>query len=98
MTANKVVLDKKYFTVADANATLPLVRAIARDIAELARELRERQDRLARVEPPKRGHLPKEHQEELEQAQAEFERDHERLLHYEQELRNLGIELKDYYT
>src|SRR5262245_13700597 len=30
---------KRYFTVAEANATLPLLRSILRDVTELAREL-----------------------------------------------------------
>jgi hypothetical protein len=98
MAAQKNALEKKLFTVAEANATLPLVRAIARDIAELAGDLRERQERLSKVQPSKRGAVLDAHQEELQQAQAEFERDQERLLEYEQELRDLGVELKDYYT
>src|SRR6266481_1369661 len=31
---------KKYFTVAEANSTLPLLRSILRDITDLAKELR----------------------------------------------------------
>jgi hypothetical protein len=87
---------KKFFTVAEANATLPLVRAVVRDIAELAHSLRERHERLARVRPPERGQIPEAYREELEQVQAEFERDQERMQEYEQELQDLGVELKDY--
>jgi hypothetical protein len=98
MGANKPALEKRYFTVAEANAALPLVRAIVRDIAELAKDLHERQDRLSRVKPPLKGRIAEAYQEELEQAEAEFERDRERLQQYEQELKDLGVELKDYLT
>ncbi len=40
---------KKYFTPAEANATLPLVRVIVHDIMTLARDFYERQERLARL-------------------------------------------------
>jgi len=98
MATKKPSKSKKYFTVAEANAALPLVRAIVRDIADLARDLRERHERLARVSPNERGTLGDAHKEELLQIQAEFERDQERMRDYEQELKSLGIELKDYYT
>ena len=42
MAANQAPRDRRYFTVAQANATLPLVRAIIRDITELAAEVRDR--------------------------------------------------------
>ena len=89
---------KKYFTVSQANAALPLVRAIVRDIMGLAQELHERKDRLARVKPPERGLLLQAHAEEVQQAHGEFERDKDRLLEYVQELKNLGVELKDYFS
>jgi hypothetical protein len=89
---------KKYFTVAEANATLPLVRAVVRDITELARGWRERQERLNRIQPGKRGSLSEAHQEELLQVHAEYERDQERMREFEQELKQLGVELKDYFT
>jgi hypothetical protein len=98
MAASKPLTEKRYYTVAEANATLPLVRAIVRDIAELARDLHDRQERLGRVKPPPRGALLEAYQEEMQHAQADFERDRERLAEYQQELEALGIELKDYFT
>jgi hypothetical protein len=90
--------EKKYFTVAQANATLPLVQAIVQDIALLARDLQERHERLRRVLPSKGAGIGDAHREELLQVQADFDRDRERMEEYEQELRNLGVELKDYNT
>ena len=99
MASSKLVPQKKkYFTVSQANAALPLVRAIIQDLVALARDLRDRQDRLARVKPPQRDLLADAYQEELTQAETEFERDRDRLLEFEQELKDLGVELKDYYT
>jgi hypothetical protein len=98
MATQKSVLEKKYFTAAEANAALPLVRAIVRDLTELARDLRERQERLTRVRSPQRGSISQASEEEELLAQAECERDLERLHGYEQELRDLGVELKDYFT
>jgi hypothetical protein len=98
MAGQKKALEKRYFTAAQANASLPLVRAIVRDIAELARDLHERQERLTRVGPPQRGSISEAYQEELRLAEAEIERDQERLLGYAKELKELGVELKDYFT
>jgi hypothetical protein len=98
MASQKRVLKKKYFTADEANAALPLIRAILRDITELAIDLRERQERLTRVRAAQRGSLSGAYQEEVHLAQAEIERDSERLLEYERELRELGVELKDYFT
>ena len=97
MAAAKPSSGKTYFTPASANATLPLVRAIVRDVTELARELRERHDRLSRVLSGKRGGLSEAHQEELLQAQREVERGQDRMREYERELKQLGVELKDYF-
>jgi hypothetical protein len=98
MAVKKSVRKKTYYTVAEANATLPLIRAIVQDITQLAQDLRERHERLSRVNSADRRGRSSAYQEEVEQMQAEFERDQARMQEYEQELRNLGIELKDHYT
>jgi hypothetical protein len=81
---------KKYFTVAEANAMLPLARSIVRDITELANSLQERYDRLTAE-----GDLVGANREEMEQ---ELEQDQEKMREYVQELQGLGIELKDFHA
>jgi hypothetical protein len=98
MASQKRAQRKKYFTADEANAALPLVRAIVRDIAALSSDLRDRQERLTRVGAAQHGSLSGAYQEEVHLAEAEIERDSERLLDYERELRELGVELKDYFT
>lgn len=83
----------KYFSPGEANAMLPLVRAITEDIVKLARELRERRERLDRTQGT--GTMTASHAAELEQAEVDFERDKERFLECQRELQNLGIEFKD---
>jgi hypothetical protein len=112
MKTKKSPPEKKYFTVAEANAALPLAQAIVRDITALARNLRERhaelnarQERLARLKGNERTRLGQAYEEELRQVaaefereKAEFERDQERMSEYVKELTDLGILLKDYDT
>lgn len=88
---------KKLYSVAGANAALPLVRAIVHDIAELAHELRDRHERIQRLRNSETALSPA-HQEELDQIVSEFERGQERMEDFERELRQLGVELKDYFT
>src|SRR5262249_41911942 len=95
MTAQKRARRKKYFTVTEANATLPLLRSILRDVTELTRELHERQERLSRVQPPPRGQMGEAYREELKEIEADVERGQERMREYIQELHSLGVELKD---
>jgi hypothetical protein len=98
MTVQKRARKKRYFTASEANATLPLLRSILRDVTELARELSERHDRLSRVQPPPNGRLGDAYQEEIQGIQAEFERDRERMEELIHELQGLGVELKDPYS
>jgi hypothetical protein len=87
---------KKYFTVVEANATLPLVRAIVRDISELARALDDRQERVERCRPNEDQVVADPHTEEVQKIAAEIERSHERMGEFVEELLRLGIELKDF--
>jgi len=95
VVANQREPHKKYFTVAQANATLPLVRAIVTDITTLARELDERQERIDRLRPSKSNTLRDAYREEVDQIVSEMERSRRRLVECVEELTQLGIEIKD---
>jgi hypothetical protein len=89
-------IKKKFYTVAEANASLPLVRSILRDITDLAVSIQGRHQRLVGLQNA--GTIDKAHQEEIQQIVTGFESDQERMKDYEQELKNLNVELKDYVT
>jgi len=88
---------KKNFTVAEANAMLPLVRAIVDDIVQLNNELEERRDRLAKVRqlPGHRRDEDNPYDEEVQQIEDDLEKEVQRLNEFVDELRRLGVELKD---
>jgi hypothetical protein len=97
MAASKRANKRKLFTPAQANAMLPLLRSILRDVTQLAHELRDRHDRLQRLTGDGKG-LGSAHREEVQEMEGEFERGRERMQDYLQELDKLGIELKDPFT
>ena len=101
---------KKLFTVDEANAALPLVRAIMKDLSELSREVIERRQRLQHLSPAhsapsgkgSSGKGPSEtgadedpYASELAQIEEELEKDSQRLQEYVEELRELGVEPKN---
>lgn len=85
---------KRVFTIHEANATLPLVRAIVADVVELARDVTERRQRLLALAPAGRRRSADPYQEELDLAEEELEGDSRRLAEYVEELRQLGVEAK----
>ena len=87
---------KQQYTLDEANAMLPLLRAILRDVTTLANDLRDRYERIVRLQQAKG--LDKAHEEEVQQLLGEFERGQEKMHEYELELEKLDVELKDYYT
>ncbi|MBI1346945.1 DUF2203 family protein [bacterium] len=88
----------KPFTVATANRTLPLVRAIVSDIVTLHRDVKERKERLDALRK-RRGHQhdtqPDLYREEVDQIQQDLHLDEDRLQSFVDELAEIGIALKD---
>jgi hypothetical protein len=87
----------KLFTVEQANAALPLVRAIMTDLVGLSRDVIERRQRLATLTSGRQqqSHRDRDpYAEELEQIEEELEKDGEHLQAYVEELRQLGVEPK----
>jgi hypothetical protein len=84
----------RLFTVEQANATLPLVRAICTDLAHLARDVMERRHRLALLTAGRELKTGDPYSDELANMESELERDALRLQGYVEELRELGVEPK----
>lgn len=93
-TLHKRPIQRQVFTPAEANATLPLVRAIVSDLVELSREVVERRQRVAMLSSDKPGKSNDPYQEELVQVKKEIDNDTRRLHDYVEELRALGVEPK----
>jgi hypothetical protein len=86
---------REFFSIEEANAMLPLVRAIVADLTELARDVNDRRRRLTFLLG---GRNPNDHDlyhEELVQIEQELEKDTRRLHDYREELRALGVDSED---
>ncbi|REK09004.1 MAG: DUF2203 family protein [Planctomycetota bacterium] len=84
----------KVFTVEQANAVLPLVRAITADLVQLSREVMERRERLALLNAGRNASARDPYSEELAQIEEELAKDSQQLQAYVDELRELGVEPK----
>jgi hypothetical protein len=90
---------KTYYTVEQANQTLPLVRSIVVDIVRQYQELNERKERITRIRQSRSAGGRSTHRmydDELRQVEDELEADVARLQEYVEELDRLGVELKDF--
>jgi hypothetical protein len=86
---------KKYFTIDEANAMLPLVRAIVKDLTDLSRDVYERRQRLTHLSAGRSTEKKDVYSEELAQIEEELEKDGQRLRDYVEELQRLGVEPKN---
>lgn len=84
----------KLFTIDEATAMLPLVRAITRDLSELAQSVIDRRERLAHLLSGRSVTAKDPYGSELLAVQKELERDIEKLQAYVEELKELGVEAK----
>lgn len=84
----------KCFTVDEANAMLPLVRAIAGDMVMLSREVAERRQRLNRLRAGREISPGDPYSDEVCQIEQELEKDLMRLDGYVDELNQLGLEME----
>lgn len=87
--------NRKVFTVEQANAALPLIRAIAKDLSELSRDVIDRRERLSLLLRGRERDKRDLYAEELAQVQQDLESDSERLRSFVEELRELGVDPKD---
>ena len=91
---NKFSIDKraKTFTLEESNRTLPLVRAIAADLARVSRQVTERRQRLSQLNTGHDRDTTDFYAEELEQIKIELAAETRRIEYFEKELRDLGVE------
>lgn len=90
-------VERRHYTVEQANHALPLVKAIAADMVAKFAEVKERKDRLDRIRRQKRAKDGVEdfYAEELVEAESQLEQELETLQGFIEELTDLGIEVKD---
>lgn len=86
---------KRYYTVEEANRALTLVRAIVADIVRQNGVVEELQQRLARMGRERRQDSEDLYSEELTHFQSELEVEEERLNTFHEELKRLGVELRN---
>jgi hypothetical protein len=89
-----VEVKRKYFSVEEANKTLPLVKAIVTDIVRQFHTVNELKQRLSAVLSDHRRPSSDPYSEELAQSQAELDTEESKLEAYIDELKRLGVELK----
>jgi hypothetical protein len=85
---------RRLFTLEEANARLPLIRAIANDLSVLARDLVDRRQRLDALSAGRKTSSTDVYRDELAEMEKGIERDARKLEEYVDELQELGVEAK----
>ena len=84
----------RLFSADEANAMLPLIRAIVGDLVSLANEVAERRQRLDHLSVGRNADDKDPYSEELAQIEAELEKDSKRLREFVKVLDDLGVVLQ----
>jgi hypothetical protein len=87
---------RRYFSVEEANRTLPLVKVIVTDIVHQFGIVSDLKQRLSAVLSERRRPASDFYSEELAQTQSELENEEEKLAGFIDELTKLGVELKGF--
>ena len=82
----------KTFTIEEANAALPLVRAIVTDLAHLSQDVNDRRQRVGFLLNNRERNENDPYWQELAAVEATLGEDSSRVREYVDELRQLGIE------
>lgn len=85
---------RKIFTIDEANAMLPLVKAIAADIANTSRDYLERRQRLVSLTGGRDLAAGNPYDEELKDVQRRLDEQGQKVQEYVDELQQLGVEVK----
>jgi hypothetical protein len=85
----------KLFTLEEANRSLPLVRAIAHDMSELARGITERRQRVRMLAFARRDGRTDPYLEELVEIEEQLDEEERKLEDFARELVELGVEPKN---
>lgn len=87
---------RRYYTVEEANQTLPYVKRVVADIVAQVAGIQERKERLERVARSRGKRASDEfYDEELAQVEADIVRELETLKVFISELDLIGVEIKD---
>lgn len=86
----------KFFSVEEANKSLPLVRAIVTDVVRQFQAVDDLRQRLSSIahRSPRQSQADDPYSEELAQTRLELENEELRLREFIDELEKLGVELK----
>ena len=93
----KKASNKKHYSIQEANAALPLVRAIVADIVALAAEMREHYASIEQVPRNDAGEFLTPDADVADGALQALRDGNEKMKEYVRELGKLGIELKDFH-
>jgi hypothetical protein len=92
MMVRRRLRPQDYYTIAEANAALPLVRAIAADLSALSGDVNDRRRRVSALLDNRKPEPNNPYHEELDQVQRDLDHDAGRVQELIEELRQLGVE------